>query len=329
MPSYPFSEKLRLAIDSLEECSFKTWLLLLAKSVKVPPRLIELGFSEDDVRTQMTALQNESVENLIKLAVEDEATNHARTSPAVVVLSQDKRRETFEIVKRLTQSESACERAVGFSVLMRDVGTAFHPEAIQLVADGFDGETEPNVLEMLAYALAHLRMEQRSKFLSPHVKNSSAGVRQAVAYSLGGEVDKQSIESLMTLTCDSCDEVRDWATFSLGTLCERNTKRIREALFARLTDEHFETRNEAMFGLAARRDERVLPYVREALQGEQISSVILESAEKLADPSLCPLLETLKKKWEERHAGHWLVNCLDNALRGCRRKRKRSSVKTR
>ena len=58
---------------------------------------------------------------------------------------------------------------------------------------------------------------------------------------------------------DESDEVRDWATFGLGSLCVdlksgqyQDSPEIRDALYARLNDPA--ARDEAIWGLAQRKD---------------------------------------------------------------------------
>jgi HEAT repeat protein len=53
---------------------------------------------------------------------------------------------------------------------------------------------------------------------------------------------------------DVDDEVRDWATFELGTQCDVDTPEIRAALRKRLSDGYEEARNEAIWGVARRND---------------------------------------------------------------------------
>jgi HEAT repeat protein len=54
------------------------------------------------------------------------------------------------------------------------------------------------------------------------------------------------------LTQDTAPEVRDWATFALGTQIDLDTSEIRDALAARLNDPDEVTRAEAATGLSRR-----------------------------------------------------------------------------
>ena len=64
------------------------------------------------------------------------------------------------------------------------------------------------------------------------------------------------MEALIALSADADADVRDWATFALGTLAAADTPELREALAARVEDADEDTRLEAVHGLALRGDTR-------------------------------------------------------------------------
>ena len=92
---------------------------------------------------------------------------------------------------------------------------------------------------------------------------SDDGVREAVAFALGGRPGEDTLEALIALSADAEPAVRDWATFALGTLAEQDSPALRDALAARLDDADEDTRLEAIHGLALRGDARA-PTLRHA-----------------------------------------------------------------
>jgi HEAT repeat protein len=90
--------------------------------------------------------------------------------------------------------------------------------------------------------------------------------------------EPESVENLLLLADDADEEVRDWATFGLGTLGARDSPEIRQALFRRLSDGHDDVRQEAMAGLAKRGDQRVLPFLIQTLESPPVSDCIIEAA---------------------------------------------------
>jgi hypothetical protein len=119
-------------------------------------------------------------------------------------------------------------------------------------------------------------------------------------------------DALMCLMQDVSDEVRDWATFGLGSQLTVDTSGVRAALFERASDSNEDVRDEAIVGLALRRDRRALGLVQAELATDHVGPLIWEAAEHLADPVLS---ETLHD---------WLADNPDNekiaaAVRACDR----------
>ena len=123
------------------------------------------------------------------------------------------------------------------------------------------------------------------------------GVVLALSIHNGHEVP-QAIETLIKLSNDFCEHVRDWATFALGTLIEIDTKKIRDALADRLSDPDFDTRGEALVGLAQRKDVRVIAALKLELESDCIGCLAIESAELIASKELYDLLVDLRVWWD-------------------------------
>ncbi|WP_327684800.1 ankyrin repeat domain-containing protein [Streptomyces sp. NBC_00467] len=100
-----------------------------------------------------------------------------------------------------------------------------------------------------------------------HAGHPDAAVRHDVALSLFGLVPdghRQGTETLIALSRDTDDQVRDWATTALAHL-GGDTAEIREALAARLEDPDPDTAAEAAQGLARRQDPRAVPVLARIL----------------------------------------------------------------
>ena len=90
-----------------------------------------------------------------------------------------------------------------------------------------------------------------------------------------------SIGILRSLSRDSDPDVRDWATFALAE-SDRTDEHTREALLARTGDEDDDTRAEAIYGLARRRDPRAREFVERALASGPVGALILRARDELA-----------------------------------------------
>ena len=123
-------------------------------------------------------------------------------------------------------------------------------------------------------------------------------VRHASVHALSGHEVPLAIETLIQLSNDTCDHVRDWAIFSLGTLIEIDTPQIRKALAARLHDPHDDTRAEAIVGLAQRKDFRVVAALKRELDSDCIGTLVIEAAELIASDELYSQLVDLREWWD-------------------------------
>lgn len=145
--------------------------------------------------------------------------------------------------------------------------------------------------------------------------HQSLRVRLSAAMNLhtgrAGSGDSTAIGMLIRLSEDKDESVRDWATFSLGSIDGVDIPVIREALYRRLTDSDFDTRSEAMAGLAERKDQRVIPFIAEALASETVGSVAVEAAGVIGSPQLLPMLLELRSWWDVD------TKLLETAIRNC------------
>ena len=75
--------------------------------------------------------------------------------------------------------------------------------------------------------------------------------------------------TIIELMDDSDDNVRDWATFALGTQCSVNSPEILNALRKRLNDSYEMARNEAVWGLAQHKDPLGIKMLIERLEADE------------------------------------------------------------
>ena len=105
----------------------------------------------------------------------------------------------------------------------------------------------------------------------------------------GSEFAETNLRRLLEYMGDGDVSNRDWATFHLAHT-GIDTSEVRAAFHLRLVDEDPTVQEEAMLGLALRRDRSALPLMRDWLRSRPISQITLEAAEAFADGSLCSLL---------------------------------------
>jgi HEAT repeat protein len=217
-------------------------------------------------------------------------------------------REVFDKGVAWCRSDEPPKRARGADILAQ-IGhrsehqtTLFADESFQLLAGMLESETDPVPLSAIITAFGHLENPSIIPQILPFSYHPHADVRFGLAFALGCFAsDERGISTLIRLMNDKDSEVRDWATFGLGVLGDFDSSKVREALFKNLSDEDQDVREEAMAGLAKRKDPRSLPAVISALEVEEPSTAAIESAnsllertaDPLEDPSAC--LEALRR----------------------------------
>src|SRR5205085_793284 len=119
---------------------------------------------------------------------------------------------------------------------------------------------DPTALVVVIDALGRAWCSAASEALLPYIGHLDERVRLAVAravpHDVDGQLEERVADALMSLSTDASAEIRDWATFGLGTQLGVDSWVVRDALFARAFDSDRDTRDEAIVGLARRRDRR-------------------------------------------------------------------------
>jgi HEAT repeat protein len=222
-------------------------------------------------------------DELIRIAIEEwgkdydpDTSPHART-----ILHARGDQATFEAAIELAKSADARSRAVAADML----GEFGFPErtmpdqCVEALLRMLASETEPEALASICSSFTHHeRTDRVVSAIASFSKHESEEVRFGVVIGLLWAESEQAIATLIELSRDSDEEVLDWSTFGIGQLHEDgpdedglvpvDTPAIREALFARVEDEHWKTRHEALSGLALRRDTRAVNHIVKMLAEE-------------------------------------------------------------
>jgi HEAT repeat protein len=181
----------------------------------------------------------------------------------VGVLRTRGERTVFEHAMEWCTNANPAHRALGADILSR-LGAPTLPFAAEStpVLVSLLQDSDEHVRVEAIYALGHLRVGSTSE-IATFARDRSQRIRNATATALGRREEPVALEALCLLTTDHDRDVRDWATFALGSLCLSDSAEIREALAARLSDEDEEVRDEALVGLARRGDQRAAASIDE------------------------------------------------------------------
>src|SRR5687768_15369499 len=232
------------------------------------------------VSTERACNDPRSTESLIEFALTEEDEN--KVWEVVTLLQFRGNREVLEAARKLCESNHANERRLGADILgqLGIPNRAFPDEAVTILLGLLENEEDVAVLNSVAVALGHIGSPRAVEPLSRLKNHPHKDVRDGVVHGLLTHEDMLAIETLIELSTDEDEDVRDWATFGLGSMIDTDTQELRDALAKRLADEDEDTRAEALVGLARRKDERVLDKLIEQLSAESIGSMSLRSEER-------------------------------------------------
>lgn len=257
-------------------------------------------------REERLEADSRSIEELLPPAMaEVESEDPDIIHDALAVLQYRGNQAVFDTAKRLCGSDNPRERSLGVRILGQNVVAEknFPEEKFDILFSMLDTETDATVLSEVCFALGHISDPRAIQRVVRFANHPDADVRWGVVHMMTGHEDQTAIDTLIELTADEDEKVRDWATFGIGDIAvlhDIDSQEIREALAARLNDTYRDARLEAIEGLALRKDIRALEPLKKELEDGWNAYCAFEAATALADPSLLPaLLELREDKLDE------------------------------
>jgi HEAT repeat protein len=240
-------------------------------------------------------------EAIVEERAESELTDDGHDMPAAEQIGRSP--DALPVARRLARSQDAVERSVAAHILGAMVNG--HPEhvsdALPVLGELLTGADHPH----LEYAVADaLRLASDVRAVEPLLqleRSPLEGVRESVAKGLDGAVGHRiapaAIEALIRLSKDPAAAVRDWATFALGEL-DDDSEAVRAALWDRVDDPDYDTRCEALAGLARRHDPDVAGRVAAELESDTVGKLVVQAAADLANPAMLEPLQALRSWWD-------------------------------
>lgn len=182
--------------------------------------------------------------------------------------------------------------------------TSYADESYPVIEALLLGNPSTDLKSSAITALYHLENSAAIPLICSFRSDPDAEIRYSVACALGLQFanDPLAVEALLGLMRDEDEDVRNWATFSLGSQGNADSPAIREALVERLSDSFPDAREEAVEALAKRKDLRVLPALKELLQGETMSLCVEEAAYYLLELEWADNRKTPSELLSELHA---------------------------
>ena len=215
-------------------------------------------------------LATADVAELIKRALAIGDTEDDRYWDVVRELQRRGDTPTFEAASALCAAPTPASRELELDVLAQlgyTIGRPYLEETLPIVFTLGSAEEPKRVLTSAICALGHLYDTRAQPYLLENARHPDEDVRFAVAQALpnvvGDPPSSEVVDALTTLTRDTDADVRDWATFALGSIVAIDTDGVREALLARIDDPDGDTSGEALVGLATRGERRIVDRVLE------------------------------------------------------------------
>lgn len=231
----------------------------------------------------------------------------------------------------LVRSEHPAECAAGITILSQfyrlnkrkkyGVEYPYRKEVLRLFLGMLAAATDSSVLAALLYGIGDNNSYIKPReidLLLPFISAQEIIIRRAAVSALTGIQTMKAIRGLIMLSKDRYSDIRNWATFAIGTQTDVDNADIRKALYARCTDSHHDTRMEAIYGLAKRKDEGVKAYLEKEFS--DCTVYVLESIQELHAVEYLPRLKAMLEETESNPdtdqywLGH-LQECIES-LRG-------------
>jgi HEAT repeat protein len=270
----------------------------------------------------------------------DQIISHALAEPrdddayweAVRALQKCDVQEVWDLVEPLSRDGNPCLRAVAPDVLRYLDGPALPlaERTVALFRKMLRTEDAPIVISSIGGAFIDLsRCDERVELMLPFVHHPASEARLAVVHAVLASRDPAAIAALIFLTRDVDDDVRNWATFGIGSQLGMpdddvardgamvDSRELRDALANRLDDAHDETRCEALVGLAMRHDMRALPVLKKEILDGPRFALVLDAARWMASPDLCEPLRSLTKSTDADALKFWNDSGLEDAIAAC------------
>ena len=231
-------------------------------------------------------------------------------------------KEVFALIAPLAMDADTRLRSLVPEVL-RFLGGRPQPllaETVALFRQMLAKEKSADVIASIGAAFVDLRDAAGAELMEPYAAHADQGVREVVVHALLTRPDERSVALWITMTSDAAPEVRNAATFALGSQIDADSEAIRDALVRRLSDPADEVRAEAILGLALRGDGRALAKLKAGLASDDLWPHYVDAAFHLASPDLCEVLHELEDTADEETLAFLAMNAkhsLRDAIVAC------------
>ncbi|KRD06513.1 hypothetical protein ASE21_20385 [Flavobacterium sp. Root901] len=204
-------------------------------------------------------------------------------------------KSVFQKSSELIKSEKAKEKIIGINILAQFGFPRLHlKQILKLYFNLLKTETDKNVISSVFYGIGHNNEHLNDKqidIICYYKDHKSVNVRHSLVYAILGVEKIKSIETLIQLSEDKNSDIRNWATFGLGTQITTDNEIIQDALWKRIKDKDEDTKFEAIVGLAKRKIKDIRNVLKNEVENMSfINPLLIEAIEEFKDQELLFLL---------------------------------------
>ena len=232
------------------------------------------------------------------LAIDDiDSSEYARI---VSELQNRGDRATLDSMLRLSRGDLPARR-LALNVLGRfgEPAWPFREEIVARLLEMWRENAGDEASDLVAALSHHCEFLPVREILLSLVHHPDFWVRWYLTHAFGDDKNHESTSALIQLSRDSDEVIRDWATFALGN-SEYYSPAVRAALSARLDDEDFITRLEAIHGLVEHGEIIVLDAIINACESNEEGETLWD---KSGDDS--PEYRVLPALYQMKDNGSW------------------------
>jgi hypothetical protein len=221
-------------------------------------------------------------------------------------LRKRKTNDIYQKAIQLTNSIDNHEKVIGINILAQfGYSKKKKSQILNIYFNLLKSESNIKIISSILYGIGHNNKnltEKQIGLICCFHSSKSATIRYSLTFALSGIENKNAISTLIKLSKDKDADIRDWATFGIGSQIKTDNIEIRETLWERVTDTDKNTRDEAIAGLAIRKDQRVKEILKKELEtANDLSSLMLEAIENFDDKEFINLIELKIHKNKTEH----------------------------
>ncbi len=228
-------------------------------------------------------------------------------------------KELFTKCVKLIKSPNPNKKCIGIDILAQ-MGLPPRPflkQTLELYFNLLKQEENANVIMSILYSIGHNNenlTKSQIEILCSFANTDDKKIKEGLISSLLGIEEPIAIQTLIKFSKDRLSNLRNWATFGIGSQIEKDCPDIRKALWDRINDKHQETKLEAILGLAKRNDDAIINIIKKELLEGEYGILLFEAILETKHKDFLVLLENNLKVGKENEINQLWLDDLEKCI---------------